>query len=244
MQRRIYQSLSSPCRLRDYHCTLVLSLDSGQKAPKTPGKLSVANVHLSESSSGYNRLLDSVKQRTGLDRREQFSLALNEFLVREKFRKGHVSFMRTAMRRMDDFGLDKDLETYNKLINVFPRKRFAPIRLLDAFWPRSTPQMELCLDILTKMEEKGIRPSLETYHLVKTIFGRTWPLEKCISIMYYFDKYKDIDPYEIKTQLPTNPVELSRLCLFRMGGIDTHLLEVQVRQWFVVGSMPFDLYEF
>lgn len=232
MQRSIYRSVTSlrSCRVRGFHWTLVvLSKDGSQKKSESSGQLPVASVHLSQSSSGYNRLLDSVKRRTGLDRREQFYLALNEFHVREKYRKGHVAFIRTAMRRMEDFGLDKDLDTYNKLIDIFPRGRFAPNRLLDAFWPRSTPQLELCLEILTKMEEKGIRPSLDTYHMIKAIFGRTWPLEKCINLMYFFDKYKDIDPYEIKTQLPTDPVELSRLCLFRMGGTDTQLLDVQVR---------------
>ena len=62
------------------------------------------------------------------------------------------------MRKMDDFGLDEDLETNNKILNVFPRGRFAPISMLDSFWPKSTPQMELCMEVLTKMEEKGVRP--------------------------------------------------------------------------------------
>ena len=88
--------------------------------------------------------------------------------------------------------------------------------------------MELCLEVITKMEEKGVRPSLATYDFIKAVFGQTWPLEKCTNIMYFLDKYRDIDPYEIRTKLPTNPVELSRLCLFRIGGEDSQLLQVQV----------------
>ena len=54
------------------------------------------------------------------------------------------------MRKMDDFRLDEDLETYNKILNVFPRGRFAQISMLDSFWPKATPQMELCMEVLKK----------------------------------------------------------------------------------------------
>ena len=74
-----------------------------------------------------------MKDRTGLDKREQYSVALNEFLDKEKTRRSHVAFIGTAMRKMDDFGLEEDLETYNKILDVFPRGRFPPIRMLDSF---------------------------------------------------------------------------------------------------------------
>ena len=154
-----------------------------------------------------------MKDRTGLDKGEQYSVALNEFLVKEKTRRSHVAFIGTARRKMDDFGLEEDLETYNNILDVFPRGRFPPIRMLDSFWPKATPQMELCLEVITKIKEKEVRPSLVTYDFIKAVFGQTGPLEKCTNIMYFFDKYRYNDPYEIRAKLPTNPVELSRLSL-------------------------------
>ena len=211
-------------RIRPYQWSPVLSQNEKK------GKLVVSKKPVSvEFTSSYNKLLDSVKQRPSLNKREQFYFAIEKFLEKEKYRKGHVQFMVAAMRRMDEFDLNKDLDAYNKLINVFPRGRFLPRRMLEAFWPRASPQMELCLEILTKMEENGIRPSQLTYNIIKAIFGKTFPLEKCRSIMYLFDKYENIDPYEIKTKLPTSPIELSRLCLFRMGGEASRLINVQVR---------------
>ena len=56
-------------------------------------KLTVTNSELSKSKAGYTRLMDSVKYRTGLDKRQQFSVALNEFLVKEKSRRGYVAFI-------------------------------------------------------------------------------------------------------------------------------------------------------
>ena len=180
---------------------------------------------------GYNALIDLAKQRTDIERREQFALALDEFVRREKYRKGHVAFIRVAMQRLEEFGLEKDLETYNKIIDVFPRGKFVPRRMIDAFWPRSTPQLELCLQLLTKMEEQGVRPSGDTYDIVKAVVGwKSLPLEKCARIMYLFDKYGDIDPYEIRVALPLLQSELSRLALFRMAGKDGQLMELQVEK--------------
>lgn len=179
--------------------------------------------------SGYNALVDSAKEKPGMKKSEQFEMALNEFKKREKYRKGHVPFIRVAMQRMDEFGLEEDLSTYNKILDIFPRGKFAPRSMIDAFWPRSTPQLELCLELLTKMEENGVRPSLETYNIVKAVFGRSFPLEKCIRVMYLFDIYRDMDPYEIRAELPTDPVALSRLALFRMTEGKTQLMEIQVK---------------
>lgn len=214
-------------RIRTFHCSLVYFGDDHSEQEKAQ-LTSAPQVQRIIVSGGYNELIESAKQRSGLEKREQFALVLNEFLTREKYRKGHVPFIRLAMQRMEEFGLEKDLLTYNRVLDVFPKGRFAPIKMIDAFWPRPTPQLELCLEVLTKMEENGIRPSTETYNIVKAVFGRSIALEKCIRIMYLFDKFRDIDPYEIRTpMLPTDPVALSRLALFRMAGNNARLMEVE-----------------
>lgn len=180
---------------------------------------------------GYNTLIDLAKQRTGMEKQEQFALALNEFVRREKYRKGHVAFIRVAMQRMEEFNLEKDLESYNRLMDVFPRGRFAPRRMIDAFWPRSTPQLELSLEILTKMEENGVVPTEETYDIIEAVFGvGSLPLQKCARIVKLFRKFEDMDPYEVRSELPTSRTELSRLALFRMSGKDAELMEIEARQ--------------
>ena len=180
--------------------------------------------------SQFNALIDAAKdEHKHLTNRDQFSLAVDQFLVREKYRKGHVAFIRLALQRMDEFGLEKDLTTYNKLLKVFPEGRFKPRRMLDALWPRSLPQMELALDLLTKMEDNGVNPSMETYHIVKEIFGgNSFPFQKCVRMMYLFDKYENADPYRIHGELPTNPVELARLTLKRIAGKDGQITEHMV----------------
>ena len=177
--------------------------------------------------SQFNTLIDAAKdEHKHLTSRDQFSLAVDQFLIREKYRKGHVAFIRLALQRLDEFGLEKDLATYNKLLEIFPKGRFKPKRMLDALWPRPLPQMELALDLLTKMEDNGVNPSLETYHIVKEVFGgMSFPFQKCVRMMYLFDKYENADPYKIQGELPTNPVELARLTLKRIAGKDGQITE-------------------
>lgn len=211
---------------RTYHSSM-LCLQGELSGKSSSVEKDTAPVQL----GGYNTLIDVTKQRTGMDKQEQFAVALDEFIRREKYRKGHVAFIRIAMQRMVEFDLDKDLPTYNRLIDVFPRGRFAPTRMIDAFWPRSTPQLELCLELLTKMEEQGVRPSDETRAIVKAVFGwGSLPLEKCDRIMTLFDKYRDMDPYEVRMELPASLTELSRLALFRMSGKDGELMEIQASE--------------
>ena len=183
-----------------------------------------------KAQSQYNALIDSAKNdHQHLTSHEQFSLAVDQYLKREKYRRGHVGFIRLALQRMDEFGLQNDLATYNKLLDVFPKDRFKPRRMLDALWPRSLPQMELALELLTKMEENGVNPSLQTYQIVKDVFGgMSFPLQKCIRLMYLFDKYENADPYRIKGELPTDPVELARLTLKRIAGSNGHIIEHKV----------------
>lgn len=218
---------------RAYHCSTSCLRDEQSDETVAAEKGEKKNASLPVQFGGYNALIDVAKQRTGTEKQEQFAFALNEFIRREKYRKGHVAFIRVAMQRMEEFNLEKDLVTYNRLIDIFPRGRFAPTRMIDAFWPRSTAQLELCLEILTKMEENGIIPNKETQDIVKAVFGsKSLAMHKLTRIVHFFNKYKDIDPYEVCTELPSCPTEVSRLALFRMSGKDAELMEIEARQCF------------
>ena len=198
--------------------------DSELLSPKKGLKLPETVVQ-----STYNALIDSAKQKPALDNREQFALVLKEFMAREKYRKGHVSFIKLALHRMDEFGLEKDLLTYNRLLDIFPKGRFVARRMLDAIWPRSLPQMELALELLTKMEEQGIRPDYNTYMLLIETFGKvSLPVQKCRRIAYWFDKFENADPYMVNGELPSDSLELSRLALARIAGDRGQLTEHKV----------------
>ena len=179
--------------------------------------------------SSYTYLIDKAKENQSFVHREQFAVALKEYLSLEKYRRGHVNFIKEGLIRMDEFGLQKDLLTYNRLLDLFPKDRFKNKTLFDALWPKPHPQIDLALDILQKMEDHGVRPDYTTYSLLCEIFGRvSFPVQKCTRIAVWFDKYENIDPYRIQGDVPTDPYALSKMALQRITGDGSHLREVMV----------------
>ena len=168
--------------------------------------------------SPYNELFESAKRTKHQVLKQQFASALLEFKRREKFLRGHVNFISLALRRMDEFGLQKDVLTYNRLLDLFPKGRFKPKRLLDVVWPRILPQSELALELLTKMEENGVTPDYNTHELLKEVFGRkSFPVLKCERLAYWFNFYKNIDPYTPEGGYPDDPFELAKLTVQRIS---------------------------
>jgi signaling intermediate in Toll pathway protein len=173
--------------------------------------------------------MDSAKTKSQLSNREQFNLVLNEFLSREKYRRGHVTFINMALERMEEFELQKDLVSYNRLLDVFPKGRYRPKRLLDAIWPRHLPQTELALELLTVMEDNYVWPDATTRSILEEVFGkRSLPVEKCERMVYWYERYKDADPYWISGEVPEDGAELSRIALQRIVNEGGNIIEHEV----------------
>jgi signaling intermediate in Toll pathway protein len=186
---------------------------------------------LTARPSSYGHLIDKAKEHQALNRQEQFAVALKAYTSLEKYRRGHMKFIREGLLRMDEFNLQKDLLTYNRLIDMFPKGRFNNKTFFDSLWPKQHPQIDLALDILQKMEDNGIRPDYITYSLLCEIFGRvSFPVQKCTRIAVWFDKFDNIDPYRIEGQIPTDPLVLSKMALKRITGEDHELWEIMMPQ--------------
>lgn len=176
--------------------------------------------------------MDRARRSTKEEPRERFAVALLSYMELEKYRRGHVKFITFALQQLEGFGLKEDLLTYNRLIDIFPKDRFKPRNMLDAFWPKAHPQIEVALNILQKMEENGVVPDYTTYELLVAIFGRVSPpVEKCYRMAYWFNMFENVDPYRIEGELPSDPVELSRLALFRISGDNGVVTELKVIHW-------------
>lgn len=183
--------------------------------------------HGIQKESDYKSLIN---HENLLEPARKFAIGLQGYMRREKFRRGHVKFIDVALKQMNQFQLEKDLLTYNRLIDIFPKDRFKPKTMFEAFWPKSHPQIELALRILQKMEENGVCPDYTTYKLLCEVFGKSsFPVQKCIRIAYWFQKFKDIDPYDLKENLPEDSTELCRLAMYRMLGNDAEIVDLKVK---------------
>lgn len=73
----------------------------------------------------------------------------------EKYRSGHVEFINTAIKHMDEFGVNEDLETYKKLIQVLPAGKFVPQNYIQSEFMHYPKHQQCIIDLLQKMEDNG-----------------------------------------------------------------------------------------
>ena len=161
--------------------------------------------------------------------KQGFFKAVDVYVDRNKKRHGHMEFIVTALKFIEPYGLSKDLGVYNKLLDVFPKDKFVNRSLFDAIWPKQHPQMNLALDILTKMEWQGVIPDEETHDLLFTVFGRaSFPLKKLYRMWFWFETLKDINPYSLPDEVYKDRLNVIRAGITRILGDNngTKILEV------------------
>eukprot|EP00794_Sanderia_malayensis_P009362 gene9362-10349_t len=143
--------------------------------------------------------LDILQFETALQNnkgKEGFVEIIHGFRRKDKRVRGHLSFIYTAIKYLEPFGLEKDLDAYNEILDVFPKDKFVNRTLLDALWPKPHPQIDCAIEVLTLMEDNYCRPDDLTYTILLEVFGRaSLPVQKAQRIAFWFDKYKDINPY-------------------------------------------------
>ena len=158
-----------------------------------------------------------------------FRKAMDMYIKKNKPRQGHMEFIRTAMKFIEPYGLQDDMEVYNSLLNVFPRGIFENRTSFDAVWPKPHPQINLALDILTKMEWRGIIPDQTTHDIMYEVFGRaSFPVQKIYRMAFWFEKFKDINPYELPDEVYNDKFTVYKEVLKRIAVSedDIHVVEV------------------
>ncbi|XP_044726966.1 evolutionarily conserved signaling intermediate in Toll pathway, mitochondrial [Chrysoperla carnea] len=150
------------------------------------------------------------------------------FEGKDKLRRGHVEFIATALKHMQDFGVHKDLEAYKKLISVLPKGKFIPQNIFQAEFMHYPKQQQIAIDLLEQMENNGVIPDVELEAILLNIFGhRGYPLRKYWRMMYWMPKFKNLSPWPIPNPVPNDTLELARIALTRMTSVDlqTQIIE-------------------
>nr|CAD7266655.1 unnamed protein product [Timema shepardi] len=136
-------------------------------------------------------------------------------------RRGHVEFIYSAMKHMEEFGVEKELQVYKALIDVLPKGRFIPTNIFQAEFMHYPKQQQCVIDVLEKMENNGVIPDLEMEDILVNIFGRKGhPVRKYWRMMYWMPKFKNISPWPLPRPVPQDSQLLARLALTRMSSVD------------------------
>ncbi|XP_012646022.2 evolutionarily conserved signaling intermediate in Toll pathway, mitochondrial isoform X1 [Microcebus murinus] len=203
-----------------------------QVPPQTPRGLHCsATAHNSESSivpvppkpqrkpvKALSPYEDLFKQAPGMERdKASFLRSLKNFGEHNVHKRGHVDFIYLALRKMREFGVERDLAVYNLLLDVFPKEVFRPRNIFQHIFVHYPRQQECGIAVLEQMENNGVIPDKETEFLLIQIFGRkSYPMLKFLRMKLWLPRFKNINPFPVPRDLPQDPVDLAKLGLRRM----------------------------
>ncbi|XP_077052880.1 evolutionarily conserved signaling intermediate in Toll pathway, mitochondrial-like [Siphateles boraxobius] len=163
---------------------------------------------------------DDLFERAARDSKTKtdFNRVVDVFNKADIRRRGHVEFIYAALKKMPEFGVERDIAVYNKLLDVFPKEVFVPQNFIQRMFNHYPRQQECGVQLLEQMENYGIIPNVETKVLLAQIFGeKSHPMRKYQRIMYWFPKFKHANPFPVPHVLSSDPVELARFSLTRIA---------------------------
>ena len=91
----------------------------------------------------------------GARNRDTFLEAIKMYTTRPGPRRGHVEFIQSALKYMDEYGANRDLQAYKSLLDILPKGQYVPTNMFQAemfYYPK---QQDCCLELLQKMEDNG-----------------------------------------------------------------------------------------
>ncbi|XP_022089397.1 evolutionarily conserved signaling intermediate in Toll pathway, mitochondrial-like [Acanthaster planci] len=156
--------------------------------------------------------------------KESFKQVVKKFTEFDKRRRGHIQFIETALRYMKYFKVEKDIDAYNALLDIFPKGKYVPENVIQSIY-NHYPEQQICaIKVLQLMEDNTVLPNNETKDILISVFGkRAHPVKKYQRLMYWFPKFRNINPFPLPKELPTDPVKLSEIGLKRIAEYEAKL---------------------
>ncbi|XP_053573833.1 evolutionarily conserved signaling intermediate in Toll pathway, mitochondrial [Bombina bombina] len=149
--------------------------------------------------------------------KSSFVQVLKLFCNNDVRRRGHVEMIEVALKWMPEFGVEKDLEVYNQLLDIFPKEVFVAQNFIQRMFHHFPRQQECAIRVLEQMENYGVMPNSQTRFLLLQIFGeRSHPIRKYQRLMYWFPRFKHTNPFPVPADI-TDPVDLAKVCLQRIA---------------------------
>ncbi|KAJ8946801.1 hypothetical protein NQ314_008785 [Rhamnusium bicolor] len=139
------------------------------------------------------------------------------------YRRGHVEFIYSALKNMEEFGVQKDLEVYKALIDVLPKGKFIPTNMFQVEFMHYPKQQQCIIDLLEQMEENGVMPDYDMEDMLVNIFGnKAFPLRRYWRMMYWMPKFKNLSPWPVPDPIPKDTFELAKYAIERISSADVN----------------------
>uniref|UniRef100_A0A8C6WQR0 ECSIT signaling integrator n=1 Tax=Neogobius melanostomus TaxID=47308 RepID=A0A8C6WQR0_9GOBI len=181
----------------------------------------VTRVHPCQSRPQKSLIQDDLFERVAKKNKTKatFNRVVDVFIKQDVRRRGHVDFIYAALQKMPEFGVERDITVYNKLLDVFPKEVFVPRNFIQRMYNHYPRQQECGVQVLEQMETYGVMPNVETKVLLMQIFGtKGHPVRKYQRLLYWFPKFKH------------DPVDLAKFSLKRIADdLDAKITVYQVK---------------
>ncbi|KAK2087398.1 hypothetical protein P7K49_033305 [Saguinus oedipus] len=98
----------------------------------------------------------------GKQDKASFLQAVQKFGEHSVRKRGHVDFIYLALRKMREYGVERDLAVYNQLLDIFPKEVFRPRNFIQHIFIHYPRQQQCGVAVLEQMENHGEdrRPAL------------------------------------------------------------------------------------
>jgi len=162
--------------------------------------------------------------------KKAFEEAIDIYTHKDGRRSGQVEFIYGALRNMERFGVHKDLGSYKKLMDVFPKGKYVPRHRLQADFFHYIKQQDCATTIIATMNKNEIIPDEEMGDMILNIFGKiSSPFKAYCRQMYWGPKLKNISPFLLPETMPDEALELAKLGVKQMTSVDP-LTKISVYQ--------------
>ncbi|XP_026940873.1 evolutionarily conserved signaling intermediate in Toll pathway, mitochondrial isoform X1 [Sagmatias obliquidens] len=201
----------TPQAPRGLHCSTAAHNPDSPLVPRPPEPQRGLVKALAPHEELFRQAPDGVRDKAS------FMQAVQNFTQYNVHKRGHVDFIYLALRKMREYGVERDLAIYNLLLDIFPKEVFRPRNIFHSIFLHYPRQQECGIAVLEQMENHGVMPNKETEFLLTQIFGRkSYPMLKFVRMKLWFTRFKNINPFPVPRDLPQDPVDLARLALRHM----------------------------
>lgn len=140
---------------RGLHCSAAAHNPDSSLVPRPPEPPRRPVKALAVHEELFRPALDGARDKAN------FVRAVQNFAEYNVHKRGHVDFIYLALRKMREYGVERDLSVYNLLLDVFPKEVFRPRNIFHSIFLHYPRQQECGIAVLEQMENHGEARRLE-----------------------------------------------------------------------------------
>lgn len=99
--------------------------------------------------------------------KDAFLAVINDAKIEKRIlRTQYCEFIYASLKKMEEFGLERDLETYKAILDVFPKDRYVARNIWQQGFFHFMKQQQTAIDLMEQMDYYGVLPDPELEDLI------------------------------------------------------------------------------